>query len=452
MKRISPYDANLRNHQVEGELDDFFNMRRQAGIVLQRMYPPTAFPGVRSRLGGLPQLPEAFEWPVGESYGESAPMHFLAQIDCSELPRINSLLPTEGILFFFAVNDEEQIWDTSTPRDRVRVIYAQNVPDDLPMRAAPEGLRPINDVVASHSPFMEPQWLLPGENGPRLHVQWPLVARRMDTWPDMMEQTDQSTAFDYATYQQRLSELRLGAAVAATGLMPPADSAHQWERPISPSWTFPIQWLRYQKDFPQVGVIIDRLARIVANARNRQSRELAAHQDVLAWIERAHHLGWDSIPADEVREEFREWIISQIGGDEESVGLTDLTMGRIFTKGLLSAIQYVASSPYAASLIPASIYRDLEIEHLPYVDTHGYHPDGRRRCAEVSAHQMLGHAQLLQGVVPDIQGDPVCLLQLASDPAIDLRFGDCGRATFWIAREDLVARNFDRVEAVVESH
>lgn len=67
---------------------------------------------------------------------------------------------------------------------------------------------------------------------------------------------------------------------------------------------------------------------------------------------------------------------------------------------------------------------------------------------------MLGHVPLLQGIMPDVEGEggEVCLLQLAWDPAIDLKFGDCGQATFWISREDLASHRFDRVAAVVESH
>jgi len=69
-------------------------------------------------------------------------------------------------------------------------------------------------------------------------------------------------------------------------------------------------------------------------------------------------------------------------------------------------------------------------------------------------HQILGHVPLLQGVMPDVEGEggDVCLLQLASDPAIAPTFGDCGQATFWISREDLASHRFDRVAAVVESH
>lgn len=64
---------------AEAVLEAFFAKRRTPAVVLQRFYPPAAFPRVRSRLGGLPQLPDGMDWPVGESYGEAAPMHFLAR-------------------------------------------------------------------------------------------------------------------------------------------------------------------------------------------------------------------------------------------------------------------------------------------------------------------------------------------------------------------------------------
>ncbi|WP_407315394.1 DUF1963 domain-containing protein [Pseudomonas sp. nanlin1] len=448
----SPYDAGLRDHQAEAELEAYLCAHRKTGIVLQRAYPPTSFPRVRSRLGGLPQLPQAFEWPIGVSYGKSAPMHFLAQIDCAELPRVESMMPTQGMLFFFAVNDEEQIWDTDAPQERVRVLYALDVPADQPERQAPEQLRPIRDVNAANSPYTEPGWLLPGETGPRLHVQWPLVARQIETWPYDMPKSEGRCMPDVAAYHQRWSELSLGAAVAATGLMPNSDAVFRWERPLSQDWKFPAQWLRYQYDFPQVGIMIERLARLVSNARSKQTRHFAADRDVLDWVERAGRIGLDNTPDEATREAFRNWIIEQIGDEHKGTTLTDAKMGKVFTSGLLASVAYVAGSPDAARLIPLPLYNDLEGEHLPYEESYRKHADGRRYCARPRVHRMLGHVPLLQRAMPDIEGEPVCLLQLAWDPAIDLRFGDCGQATFWISREDLAARNFDRVAAVVESN
>ena len=451
----SMYDADQRDHHAEAVVEDFFATHRTPALVLQRFYPPAAFPKVRSRLGGLPQLPDGLQWPVGESYGTQAPMHFLAQIDCAELPRVDPDMPAQGLLFFFAMNDEEQIWDTDEPQQRVRVLYAPEVAADQPVRALPEGMPPILDEGPSEYAHRTPAWLLPEEEGPRVHVQWPLVARRMDTWPDYLELPpgEEDRAY-YDVYASRLSEVRLGAAVAATGLFPRADAALHWEQTGSPSWSFPAQWLRYQTDFPQVGIIVDRLSRVIGNERRAGKRGEADYADVRAWVEKAAAIGWDDVPDDATREAFREWIIGQISDDFEGLTMTDLRMGMAFTKGWLAAVAYAAGSPAAAARIPAQMYRDLADEHLPFDESMRTLPDGRKRCAETRVHQMLGHVPRLHDVVPDVEGEggEVCLLQLACDPAIDLEFGDCGQATFWLSREDLRNRRFDRVVGVVESH
>jgi Uncharacterized protein conserved in bacteria len=444
----SVYDASVRDHRAEAELEALFDRHRQTGIVLQRIYPPAAFPRVRSRLGGLPQLPQAFEWPMGESYGEPAPMHFLAQIDCAELPRVGSPMPEQGMLFFFVVNDEEQIWDTDAPQQRARVLYAQEVPADQQERQPPAQLRPILDVVSADSPHLPPGWLLPGEDGPRVHVRWPLVARRMDTWPEEMPEA--VSGMDWEAYHRRWEELRLGAAVAATGLMPSAERIRRWEQPLSHSCRFPGDWLRQQRDFPQAGILVDRLARFVGNARRRPGRTFVAHPDVLEWVDYARRLGWDKVPDEATRETFRHWLFDQVGDAPTETALASYEMSTVFTRGLLAAIAYAAAVPEVAQLFPWGWYRDLEGEHLPYRDSHRKHPDGRTRCAETRLHQMLGHVPSLHGMRLD--EEEVCLLRLAYDPAIDLEFGDCGHATFWIARDDLAMRNFDRVVAMVESH
>ncbi|RMQ97783.1 hypothetical protein ALP94_02507 [Pseudomonas savastanoi pv. glycinea] len=58
----------------------------------------------------------------------------------------------------------------------------------------------------------------------------------------------------------------------------------------------------------------------------------------------------------------------------------------------------------------------------------------------------------MQGAMQGIEGKPVCMPNLGWDPSIDLTSGDCGQTISWIAREDLVVKNFDRVAAVVGSH
>src|SRR5262245_135660 len=67
----------------------------------------------QTRIGGLPDLPEGFEWPTwkpkverddkfGGTWNPSspAPLGFIAQIDLAEIPHLDTL-PTRGWLCFF---------------------------------------------------------------------------------------------------------------------------------------------------------------------------------------------------------------------------------------------------------------------------------------------------------------------------------------------------------------
>jgi len=97
-----------------------------------------------SRLGGLPTLPVGIEWPRQHQSG--TPLHFLAQIDLSQLPHTpleggpqGEALPRSGILFFFADMVEEMLWgENGGPFATTRVIFANDVgierepPSDMP--------------------------------------------------------------------------------------------------------------------------------------------------------------------------------------------------------------------------------------------------------------------------------------------------------------------------------
>jgi hypothetical protein len=99
-----------------------------------------------SKLGGLPSLPSKIEWP---RHGESgAPLHFLAQVDLSQLPPTPlkggakaARLPRAGVLFFFADMVEEMLWnENGGPLATTRTIFAHRVG---PQRPAPEDIPDI---------------------------------------------------------------------------------------------------------------------------------------------------------------------------------------------------------------------------------------------------------------------------------------------------------------------
>jgi len=97
-----------------------------------------------SKLGGRPTLPPDIKWPRHGQTG--TPLHFLAQIDLSSLPRTPlhgapkaPTLPKRGLLFFFADMVEEMLWgEDGGPFATTRVIFAKQAgperapPDDTP--------------------------------------------------------------------------------------------------------------------------------------------------------------------------------------------------------------------------------------------------------------------------------------------------------------------------------
>jgi uncharacterized protein YwqG len=62
---------------------------------------------------------------------------------------------------------------------------------------------------------------------------------------------------------------------------------------------------------------------------------------------------------------------------------------------------------------------------------------------------MLGCADLIQGNIVEDADDNVLLLQLNSIESVDadeLMFGDCGAIYFYISRQDLKNKRFDRIK------
>src|SRR5215470_19117593 len=119
---------------------DKLDRQRQSAIWLRRREDGSSL----SKLGGRPTLTADIEWP---RHGQAdTPLHFLAQIDLSTLPRTplhnapeEPTLPKRGLLFFFADMVEEMLWgENGGPFATTRVIFAKQAgperppPDDTP--------------------------------------------------------------------------------------------------------------------------------------------------------------------------------------------------------------------------------------------------------------------------------------------------------------------------------
>lgn len=96
-----------------------------------------------SRIGGLPDLPAAFDWPQDDG----APLAFLAQIDLSTLPETarDMGFPDSGYLWFF-YDQEQSVWGgDSREFAKWRVLYATEAGN---ARSAPNGLDTVFKAVA----------------------------------------------------------------------------------------------------------------------------------------------------------------------------------------------------------------------------------------------------------------------------------------------------------------
>lgn len=89
-----------------GLSDRIESLSSQTRIAIRAERVKRAEPGVRSRYGGKPDVPEGFVWP----WANAEPLDFLAQVALEELPDVNHGLPREGTLLFFGPLDVRVYW------------------------------------------------------------------------------------------------------------------------------------------------------------------------------------------------------------------------------------------------------------------------------------------------------------------------------------------------------
>ncbi|MEQ8147337.1 YwqG family protein [Streptomyces sp. OP7] len=111
-----------------------------------RLEVATGSDDVAGRLGGLPALPTASEWPVWEGHG---PLSFIASVDCAHLPVAapDMDLPAAGTLLFFYFDGQLDDGDALVlAEDReswagARVLHVA-ADEEVAERGAPAELKP----------------------------------------------------------------------------------------------------------------------------------------------------------------------------------------------------------------------------------------------------------------------------------------------------------------------
>lgn len=440
-------------------LQMIMDWHEQYGILARRPFPPVNLQTAYSQLGGLPDLVSSESWPRAS---DGTPLHFLARIDCSELPEARGHLPSTGILQFFARVDGDMDWgNDSTAHSRVlynefRTGRTTSPPSDLP---------PIEGGWHRYDREMR----LPTEPERKHYPNWPLVFDSIRTWP--LLPYDPSLAVKSADFYVEVDRARAAEIVRATGYSTKALLGPRWghlafDKNGNREVVLPGRPLR-SSAFPQAWILIERISRSLARLAHDEKAKIVSsqggsptksgadpiglledfdrvHQLAISWIERAKVSGLDEPTTEAVATEFMDWLRPLSADCRWEI---QLLVMRSVERGMSAAVKYCGGSSKAASLVPVVYMNCLEDEHLlTSVDSFGIEVDAPRRSIRTAHHQLLGHAPAPNGSGPGSAND-VLLLHLVSDGGVDFMFCDCGEIQFWMDAHDLIAKRFDRVRA-----
>lgn len=444
-----------------------------SAIYLRRAWPLIGegaenWPEVNSHLGGLPSLPPGTPWPRNGQTGQ--PLHFLAQIDCAELPRVetDTPLPEDGTLLFFAGLDEEMIWEGpndpgagSDGDDFTRVLY---VPAE---QATGQGTPEPDDLPdIGHAPGQSSGGY--ADPGVRSHPAWPITAHAMRAYriEDYGIEVDMARALHEAQMRIHLPEptpstpgqliesevLRDEAGQALKdgkgGLLTQfrlcealaQDPAFPWLGDV-PQELYDILSARVLKHLAGAHRMVDFYRKDQGSSRTPEQREaliskqldlvrklsaeLTALEEAAPMLTATPH----GVPVspDQART-FVDWLM----GPAHAFSQWHLSnIAAPLSKAIARLGQRAASDPALRARLPEAV-----------IDLVGA---GLNPGSIVPEHIMLGHAQAKTNPTP---GTGVRLLVLDSDGGVDFMFCDVGVVEFWIDPVDLAARDFSRAYGV----
>jgi uncharacterized protein YwqG len=153
----------------------------QPSVVLRRQVPIRFDEPARSWFGGLPQMPDNIAWP---RVAKGAPLHFIAQIACADLPKQiwHGRGPRDGWLLLFVEvlqleDDSEgllsllaEAWQGEDESEH-RLIRVLHIDRLGPERQPPDDMPTVRHALADHIGQFEPEIR---EGVPKLWRRWPV--------------------------------------------------------------------------------------------------------------------------------------------------------------------------------------------------------------------------------------------------------------------------------------
>ncbi|HXY57777.1 MAG TPA: DUF1963 domain-containing protein [Methylocystis sp.] len=381
---------------------------------LVRFWPPASAPqNWVTRIGGFPNLPPEYEWPVVTlSDGSQASLDFLAQIRLADLPQApeRSLLPKEGVLYFFALALAGEPLEEEHGRDSWRVLYYPGDASAFPSRTPPANSARVweesDNVFCEASELCDPE------------------ARHLTLFPACpayFSLGEQLTDWRHDRYEYPAQPYRVEDALLTLNR-----ARCSWGEGFMPFDELVEREHRYNIDDGA-----EAWAVALSKARDAHASWLPLVKEA---VEALKGLGRPHVLGDAERARVLALV-------EES--------GRM--KGLLGetywCLEQQTAFPGLALPILLQDFPEIAAQCPQEVEA----CDPRNVASgESSAHFVLGRGCAVQRSIGD---DEVLLLQLGSD-SYGPRFmwWDCGAMTFTIKRDDLAELRFDLAQAKIEGH
>lgn len=422
--------------------EQFNELEQEAldGIYLKRAWPIGVEIEGRSWLGGAPLLPQSVAWPRSQDHG--APLHFLAQIDCADLPRVADCeaMPENGLLLFFASINEDMDWDADGSETSVLYIPASVVPDTVV--PFPTNLPDLGHGRSGGEAF----------HGMRSYPKWPVTAHPVKTYYHdhrrpltqyEMARTLQDTELQAHLPEPQDKPQRL--VVEREYMKSQGGDAVEATNPVRQDFRDFVSPDLVHIGFPFCGAVMSRFALRLKTAlvrqlnRERKSKEYqrqdgrTEQDDTLVRLasslkllqeaaERLSALGDYEVPDKATR----EWFVNWLGDFATSYRINSALNG-----ALLSIVQQSVTDAHMRRILPENLFEFFD--------------DALRPTTEQSEHMMLGHPQFKTN---STRSSGIRLLALDSDYGLNFMFCDVGMIEFWIDPQDLENLDFSRVRVL----
>ena len=423
----------------------------RARLAIKHIFPPRLPQRRMSYFGGLPIVPEDFEWPtIHNRQGHLERLTFMAQVDCADLPPgpARDLFPDQGYLYFFAPMSDSLGPDAAhfVARYDPRQVTQTWEPLDMPFTGK---LEPDD--------AMDAIWRGKRTHYDRVEIEFGWIEEPTDD--EVAARRDEGHPFQVA---DKLRAERLDAFFGPPVAPNPLLSVYQ--APKDTLWIphagFPINWkaariLRtfveayHREEMEDVANRLKALGEVAedpAEARrlhtlqqglfNYQSKLSATFHPTI----NARAKDYEA-PPENVKKQILAFLddlrVNGMPSSKERRYLhlrVPLVLNQWLATAAIHGAEGALADPDGAALVPREVVASLAARHA------------------ARKHQMLGQGEVVQVAADDMKDRYVLLLQLAPDAALDWTVGEMGPLQYWITPEDLAAKRFENTILTIEAY